>query len=446
MPKRKQEEERETNGQEQEQEGNELSEEKEGVLMKKQEGNREEEQQQLEESDADQHERPQKKAAKMKAAEVVLQTKRCALARNPALGHPCSFKVLSWNVNGLNGILNGKHATLNGNKTTNVLQELVALEGDVDVLFLQETKLQESKCSGFSKILPGYVAYWSCSKVKKGYSGVAAFVKEVYVRGNGDGGGDAKMGPIGKQRTLSSFFRAGFKKKGTATEEGAKGAETSPCDAATADTASSTSTSSFEVLNVKYGYCGDKDEDEEGRVVTLEFACFWLVGVYVANSGMRLERLQHRLKTFNPRFQEFLSGLNDTKPVLVIGDFNVAPLDIDCYNAGAKHLVKVPGLTPEEREAHATWLGTGWKDTFRAFHPEAKGQYTYWNVKTNARPDNKGLRLDFAIIASQDLEGGRGVKVHDSFILHEATVGYSDHAPIGVVLEVEGGGREEMSS
>lgn len=486
MPKRKQEEERETNGQEQEQEGNELSEEKKGVLMKKQEGNREEEQQQLEESDADQHERSQKKAAKMKAAEVVLQTKRCALARNPALGHPRSFKVLSWNVNGLNGILNGKHATLNGNKTTNVLQELVALEGDVDVLFLQETKLQESKCSGFSKILPGYVAYWSCSKVKKGYSGVAAFVKEVYVRGNGDGGGDAKMGPIGKQQTLSSFFRAGFKKKGTATEEGAKGAATSPCDAATSDTVSSTSTSSFEVLNVKYGYCGDKDEDEEGRVVTLEFACFWLVGVYVANSGMRLERLQHRLKTFNPRFQEFLSGLNDIKPVLAIGDFNVAPLDIDCYNAGAKHLVKVPGLTPEEREAHATWLGTGWEDTFRfvfrflrkkniltsfslrltyqvyilvfmyliiyirrffrAFHPEAKGQYTYWNVKTNARPDNKGLRLDFAIIASQDLKGGRGVKVHDSFILHEATVGYSDHAPIGVVLEVEGGGRGEVSS
>jgi len=74
---------------------------------------------------------------------------------------------------------------------------------------------------------------------------------------------------------------------------------------------------------------------------------------------------------------------------------------------------------------------------FRAFHPEAKGQYTYWNVKTNARPDNKGLRLDFAIMASQDLKGGRGVKVHDSYILHEATVGYSDHAPIGVVLEVE---------
>jgi exonuclease III len=355
MPKRKQEEEREKK--EQEQEGNELSEKKKGVMVKKQED---------EEGDADLDERPQKKkTAKMKATEVVLQTKRCALARNPALGHPRSFKVLSWNVNGLNGILNGKHATLNGNKTTNVLQELIALEGDVDVLFLQETKLQESKCSGFGKILPGYVAYWSCSKVKKGYSGVAAFVKEAYVRGGSGGGGDAKVATIGKQQTLSSFFRAGSKKKGTEMEEGAKSAATSSCNAATATAASSASTSSREVLNVKYGYCGDKDEDEEGRVVTLEFAGFWLVGVYVTNSGMKLERLQHRLKTFNPRFQEFLSGLNKIKPVLVMGDFNVAPLDLDCYNAGARHLGKVPGLTPEEREAHATWLGTGWEDTFR---------------------------------------------------------------------------------
>jgi exonuclease III len=292
-----------------------------------------------------------KKAAKKKAAEVFLQTERRVVARKPALGHhQRTFKVISWNVNGLNGIINGKNAT-NGNKTTNILQELLAREGgDVDVLFLQETKLQESRCEAFEHILPGYVAYWSCSKTKKGYAGVAAFVKEEYVRG--------KAAPGGKQQKLASFFQASGKKKGSATEEGAKGA-------AAASSSSSSSSSSFEVLGVKYGCVGDKDEDEEGRVVTLEFAGFWLVGVYVANSGMKLERLQHRLKTFNPRFQEYLAALNKAKPVLVMGDFNVAPLDLDCYNAGAKHLVKVPGLTPEEREAHAAWLGTGWEDTFR---------------------------------------------------------------------------------
>jgi len=342
----------------------------------------EEEQREEDIAAAEEGKQPQKKkAAKKKAAEIVLQTERCVLARKP-VPTARSFKVVSWNVNGLRGVLSGKYATQNGKKTTNILRELVAQEGgDVDVLFLQETKLQEVKCAEFDNILPGYVAYWSCSKTKKGYAGVAAFVKEEYVRGDaggggGNGGGKAATG--GKQQTLASFFPAGGKEKdikiGADAENGAKGkakgaavaaAAAAAPDAAASFSSSSFSSSSFEVLNVKYGYVGDKDEDEEGRVVTLEFAGFWLVGVYVANSGMKLERLQHRLKTFNPRFQEFLSGLNKIKPVLVMGDFNVAPLDMDCYNTGAKHLVKVPGLTPEEREAHAAWLGTGWVDTFR---------------------------------------------------------------------------------
>lgn len=95
-------------------------------------------------------------------------------------------------------------------------------------------------------------------------------------------------------------------------------------------------------------------------------------------------------QTANPRLQACLARLKADKPVVLAGDLNVARLDLDCYNAGAKHLPKVPGCTPQEREAQTRWLAEeGWVDAFRLLHPGARGAYTYWNVKTGARAENK---------------------------------------------------------
>lgn len=316
--------------------------------------------------------------------ELVLQTERDLLARNPLPEK--SFKVLSWNVNGLNGILNGKAAQINGNKGSNVLQQLVQDEGNVDVVFLQETKLQDAKCAAFEDVLPGYVAHWSCSKTKKGYAGVAAFVHEKYVKRGNTSCSDANKGSSrGKQAKLASFFTT--KGKETQPTKGGEGRiaakKTAACKSASMASSCSikdkeiedgdSSAEALQVLSVRRGCDGEDDEDEEGRVLTLEFGSFWVVGVYVTNSGMKLERLEYRLKHWNPSFQAYLARLNAVKPALVVGDMNVAPEGLDVYNAGAKHLAKVPGLTPEEREAHAAWLRAGWKDTFRALHPDARG-------------------------------------------------------------------------
>jgi exodeoxyribonuclease III len=152
---------------------------------------------------------------------------------------------------------------------------------------------------------------------------------------------------------------------------------------------------------------------------------------------MKLERLAYRLETANPRLQAYLQELRARKPVVLAGDLNVAHLDIDCYNFGAKHLPKVPGCTLQEREAHTAWLAEhGLVDAFRLLHPSAKGAYTYWNVKTGARAVNRGLRLDYFIVPAEDVNGARGVvRVHDCTLLHEATT-LSDHCPISLTLEL----------
>lgn len=105
---------------------------------------------------------------------------------------------------------------------------------------------------------------------------------------------------------------------------------------------------------------------------------------------------------------------------------------------GAKHLPKVPGCTPQERAAQTTWLAEhGWVDAFRHLHPTARGAYTYWNVKTAARADNRGLRLDYFCLPAEDVDGQRGiVRVHDCGILHDGVAALSDHCPISLTLEV----------
>ncbi|CAE7498519.1 ARP, partial [Symbiodinium microadriaticum] len=199
----------------------------------------------------------------------------------------------------------------------------------------------------------------------------------------------------------------------------------------------------------------------EGRVITVEFTSFFLVNAYVPNSGQTLDRLDSRTTEWDPQFFTYLKDLEAKgKPVVLTGDLNVAHLDRDIHNPGAKHIAKQAGLTPQERASFGSLLATGFQDALRFFYPDHEGQFTYWSARTNARPVNKGLRLDY-FMCSHSLfceqqrgvgsseEGectGDGVQrrvddvpvpgVLDSYILHEDTLGCSDHCPIMLVMRL----------
>ena len=51
------------------------------------------------------------------------------------------------------------------------------------------------------------------------------------------------------------------------------------------------------------------------------------------------------------------------------GDLNVAHLDLDIYNPDAKHISKIPGLTPQERQSFGVLLSCGFVDSFRYLNP-----------------------------------------------------------------------------
>jgi exodeoxyribonuclease-3 len=173
-----------------------------------------------------------------------------------------------------------------------------------------------------------------------------------------------------------------------------------------------------EPVSVSYGIGGDADT--EGRVITLDYKDFFLVNVYVPNSGEELKRLEYRLE-WDKRFRDYLKSLDARKPLVAVGDFNVAHKPIDIKNASSNR--RHAGFTDEERESFSELLGSGFLDSFRMLYPDAKDAYTYWSFFSNARARNVGWRLDYGCI-SERLKG----ELRDVKIL--SNIYGSDHCPV----------------
>ena len=165
----------------------------------------------------------------------------------------------------------------------------------------------------------------------------------------------------------------------------------------------------------------------EGRVLTAEFADFYLVNVYTPNSKHTLERLKLREKLWDPEFLQYLKTLDDKKPVVVCGDFNAAHTAIDL--ARPKDNEENAGYTIEEMRGIDNIIKAGFVDVFRALHPDETGRYTWWTWRANARARKIGWRIDYFFVSERLVK-----KVRDAAI-HEDVMG-SDHCPVSIELEV----------
>ncbi|NJA16736.1 exodeoxyribonuclease III, partial [Clostridioides difficile] len=124
-----------------------------------------------------------------------------------------------------------------------------------------------------------------------------------------------------------------------------------------------------EPLKVMYGI-NIEEHDKEGRVITLEFEDFYFVTVYTPNSQSELKRLEYRTR-WEDDFIDYLTKLDNHKPVIVCGDMNVAHKEIDLKNP--KNNMKNAGFTKEEREKFSKLLDSGFIDTYRYFNPDKEG-------------------------------------------------------------------------
>ncbi|XP_065837951.1 exodeoxyribonuclease-like [Oscarella lobularis] len=178
-------------------------------------------------------------------------------------------------------------------------------------------------------------------------------------------------------------------------------------------------------LNVKYGM--DKQEhNTEGRVLTLEYEKYYLVALYVPNSGRGLTRLDYR-QTWDKDLRDYIKTLDEKKPVVVCGDLNVAHKEIDLANA--KGNKKTAGFTKEEREGFTALLDEGFTDSFRHLYPDQTGAYTFWSSMKNARGKNVGWRLDYFVISK------RWESSLCDHVIRSDVMG-SDHCPIVLYVAI----------
>ncbi|HEY5688504.1 MAG TPA: exodeoxyribonuclease III [Yeosuana sp.] len=181
--------------------------------------------------------------------------------------------------------------------------------------------------------------------------------------------------------------------------------------------------SKTEPKHVEYG-TGIASMDFEGRNIRADFDGFSVMSLYLP-SGTNDDRLDHKLE-YMDMFQEYINSLKTDFPNLIIcGDYNICHEEIDIHNP--KGLSNTSGFLPVEREWIGNFIGSGFIDSFRHLNNEPYN-YTWWSYRANARANNKGWRLDYAMVSKPLQE-----KIKRAVILSEAV--HSDHCPILVEIE-----------
>ena len=171
---------------------------------------------------------------------------------------------------------------------------------------------------------------------------------------------------------------------------------------------------------------GIAEHDNEGRVQCSEFEHFFLVNVYVPNSGQKLDRLEYRQK-WDADFLAYLKNLEKTKPVIACGDFNVAHRAIDLKNDKANYN-KTAGYTQIEIDGMDNFLKDQFVDSFRLLHPDEVA-YTYWSYRFKARERNTGWRIDYFLVSKVLVDKIKAVTIYSEVM-------GSDHCPIGLEIDL----------
>ena len=180
-----------------------------------------------------------------------------------------------------------------------------------------------------------------------------------------------------------------------------------------------------EPISAKYGI-GIEEHDKEGRVITLEFENFYMVTIYTPNSKRELERLDYR-QIWEDEIRKYLLKLNETKPVIMCGDLNVAHKEIDLKNP--KTNTRNAGFTIEERTKMTELLDAGFTDTFRYLYPDKENAYSWWSYMRKAREKNVGWRIDYFIVSKAIEKNIKEATIYSNVL-------GSDHCPVGLEIEI----------
>jgi exodeoxyribonuclease III len=169
--------------------------------------------------------------------------------------------------------------------------------------------------------------------------------------------------------------------------------------------------------------------DAQARGIAATVRGVRVVNLYVVNgSAVGTDKFAYKLEWLR-RLQAWLAACCDpTRPLVVCGDFNIAPDDRDCYDPAGWHEQVL--CTSEERAAFRGLLGWGLHDAFRHLSADA-GRYTWWDFRTRGFERGEGLRIDHHLVSAPLLPRVQAVEIDT---VERGEDKPSDHAPVTLVL------------
>ena len=183
-----------------------------------------------------------------------------------------------------------------------------------------------------------------------------------------------------------------------------------------------------EPVVIRRGLPGDPD-DLHSRYIEAAVGEIIVGCVYLPNGNPAPgPKFDYKLRWFERLIAHAGELIYTKKPVVLCGDFNVMPTELDVYKP--ERWVDDALFRPEVRAAYARLLGQGWTDALRSLHPGER-IYTFWDYFRNAYGRNAGLRIDHLLLSPtishrlKAAEVDREVRGWDKA---------SDHAPVWVEL------------
>ena len=172
------------------------------------------------------------------------------------------------------------------------------------------------------------------------------------------------------------------------------------------------------------------DEDVQSRYIEALIDGIVIACLYLPNGNpVPGPKFEYKLKWFDRLAERAAILLSLKVPVLLIGDYNVMPTELDVYKP--EKWINDALFKPEIRKAFAAIVSQGWTDAIRTLYPDEK-IYTFWDYFRNAYLRNAGLRIDHFLLSPQIASALHSGGVDRHVRGWEKT---SDHAPVWIQID-----------
>jgi exodeoxyribonuclease III len=182
------------------------------------------------------------------------------------------------------------------------------------------------------------------------------------------------------------------------------------------------------IQQTRRGLPGDPD-DSHSRYIEAAVNGIIIAGLYLPNGNPRPgPKFDYKLRWFDRLIAHAAELISTGMPVMIIGDFNVIPTDVDVRRP--ERWIDDALFAPEVRAAFFRLLTQGWTDALRTVHPD-ETIYTFWHYWRDAFARNDGLRIDHLLLSPSLASRLVGAQVDRHVRGWEKA---SDHAPVWIEL------------